>query len=256
MGRDFDNRDRKGSQGVAVINQRFASYYWPGQSPIGKFFRWGGGREVEIVGLVKNTKYQTIRKEPQLIFYLPVSQLRFEELTLLVRTGNRASETVARICNVVHRLDPKLPIYDVKTLETQIDLRLSQERILASLSMFFSASATLLAAVGLYGVVAYSVKRRFREIGIRVALGARPSDIGLLFLRESLVMVVAGLAIGAACAFAAARYLASLLYGLSQNDTIMLAAVSLLLLLVNLIAVLVPARKATRIDPMAALRHE
>jgi uncharacterized membrane protein (UPF0136 family) len=247
MGRDFDNRDRKGSQGVAVINQRFASYYWPGQSPIGKFFRWGGGREVEVVGLVKNTKYQTIREEPQLIFYLPVSQLRFEELTLLVRTGIR---------DVVRRLDPKLPVYDVKTLETQIDTRLSQERILASLSMFFSASATLLAAVGLYGVVAYSVKRRFREIGIRVALGARPSDIGLLFLRESLVMVVAGLAIGAACAFAAARYLASLLYGLSQNDTIMLAAVSLLLLLVNLIAVLVPARKATRIDPMAALRHE
>jgi len=256
MGRDFDNRDRKGAQGVAVINQRFASYYWPGQSPIGKFFRWGGGREVEIVGLAKNTKYQTIREEPQLIFYLPVSQLRFEELTLLVRTGNRASETVARIRNVVRRLDPKLPVYDVKTLETQIDTRLSQERILASLSMFFSASATLLAAVGLYGVVAYSVKRRFREIGIRVAMGARPSDIVLLFLRESVVMVVAGLAIGAACALAAARYSASLLYGLSQNDVVTLVTASLLLLLVALIAAFVPALKATRVDPMTALRYE
>lgn len=256
MGRDFDNRDRKGSQGVAVINQRFASYYWPGQSPIGKHFRWGGGREVEVVGLAKNTKYQTIREEAQLIFYLPVSQLRFEELTLLVRTGNRASEIVARIRDVVRRLDPKLPVYDVKTLETQIDTRLSQERILASLSMFFSVSATLLAAFGLYGVVAYSVKRRFREIGIRVALGARPAEVVLLFLRESLVMVVAGIGIGITFALAVARYSASLLYGLNQNDAVTLVTASLLLLLVALIAAFVPALRATRVDPMAALRCE
>ena len=157
---------------------------------------------------------------------------------------------------IVRSIDPKLVVYNTKTLETQIDAQLFQERILASLSTFFSSAATLLAAIGLYGVVAYSVKRRFQEIGIRMALGARGVDIVLLFLRENLATVVTGILIGTASALAGARYFGSLLYGLRYNDAGTLFAACLLLLLVGLLATLLPAQRATRIAPMSALHYE
>jgi len=257
QGRDFSRWDHKGAQPVAIVNQRFASHFWPGQNAIGKRFRWGGWKaDVEIVGVVANTKYQTIREELQFIYYLPVAQQHASGLTLYARTVVDSDRMISRIRDTVHALDPRLPVYNIKTLEGQINSQLSQERILASLSTFFSVAATLLAALGLYGVVAYSVKRRYHEIGIRMALGARGSDVVLLFVRESLVTVLSGIAIGIACAFTIAKYCASLLYGLHYNDGATLAVASVLLLLCALLAAFLPARKASRVSPTLALRYE
>ena len=257
LGRDFNRWDRKGSQAVAIVNQQFVSHYFPGQNPLGKRFRWAGWKtDVEIVGMVKNTKYQTVREEPQRIYYLPTEQQFSEKLTLHVRTRQDASRMIAGIREIVRSIDPKLVVYNIQTLETQIDAQLFQERILASLSTFFSSVATLLAAIGLYGVVAYSVKRRFQEIGIRMALGARGMDVVFLFLRENIATVVAGIGIGTASAFACARYFASLLYGLPYNDAATLVATDLLLLLIGVLAAVLPARKATRLTPVSALHYE
>jgi predicted permease len=257
QGRDFNRWDRKGTQPVAIVNQRFASHFWPGQNAIGKRFRWGGWKsDVEIVGLVANTKYRTIREEPQFIYYLPVAQQHASGLTLYARTAGDSSQMISSVRDIVHSLDPKLPVYNIKTLEAQIDAQLSQERILASLSTFFSATATILAAIGLYGVVAYSIKRRYQEIGIRMALGARGNDVVLLFVRESLATVLLGIGIGIACTFASAKYCASLLYGLHYNDGTTLVVASVLLLMVALLAAFLPARRASRVDPMIALRYE
>ena len=257
QGRDFNRWDRKGAQPVAIVNQRFATHFWPGQNAIGKRFRWGGWKsDVEIVGVVSNTKYQTIREEPQFIYYLPVTQQHVSGLTLYVRTVGDSDRTISGVRDIVRALDPRLPVYGIKTLEAQIDSQLSQERILASLSTFFSVAATLLAALGLYGVVAYSVKRRYQEIGIRMALGARGQDVILLFARENLATVLLGIGIGIACAFASTRYCASLLYGLHYNDVATLAVASVLLLAVALLASFLPARRASRVDPMVALRYE
>ena len=246
MGRDFNRWDRKGSQDVAIVNQQFASHYFPGQNPLGKTFCWGGCKtQMEIVGVVKNTEYQTVREEAQRIYYLPIEQHFSESLTLHVRTTQNASSVTAGIRELVRSIDPKLVVYNVTTLKTQIDAQLFQERILACVSTFFSSAATLLAALGLYGVVAYSVKRRFQEIGIRMALGARGIDVVLLFLRENLATVVAGITIGTASAFACAKYFASLLYGLRYDDAGMLFAADLLLLFIGGLAAWLPARKAT-----------
>jgi len=257
MGRDFTHWDREGSQDVAIVNQQFASYYFPGQNPLGKRFCWGGCKtDVEIVGTVKNTKYQKVREEAQRIYYLPTEQHFSEGLTLHVRTTQNASRMIADVREIVRSIDPKLVVYNTTTLETQIDAQLFRERILASLSTFFSSAATLLAALGLYGVVAYSVKRRFQEIGIRMALGARRTDVVFLFLQENLATVLAGIVIGTASALAFAKYFASLLYGLRYDDSGTLFAADLLLLIVGGLAAMLPARKATRIATTSALRYE
>jgi len=257
QGRDFNRWDRKDVQPVAIVNQRFASHFWPGQNAIGKRFRWGGWKsDVVIVGVVANTKYQTIREEPQFIYYLPVAQQHASGLTLYVRTVGDSDRMISSVRDIVRALDPKLPVYNIKTLEAQIDSQLSQERILASLSTFFSAAATLLAALGLYGVVAYSVKRRYHEIGVRLALGAQRPDVIWLVLRESLLLVVIGIAIGVPAALAATRLIASVLFGVNPADPLTYSLATLLMLAVAGFAGYLPARRATRIDPMVALRYE
>jgi predicted permease len=257
QGRDFNRWDRKGAPPVAIVNQQFASHFWPGQNAIGNRFRWGGWKsDVEIVGLVANTKYQTIREELQYIYYLPVTQQHASGLTLYVRTMGDSDRMIGSVRDIVRALDPRLPVYNIKTLEAQIDSQLSHERILASLSSFFSVAATLLAALGLYGVVAYSVKRRNQEIGIRMALGAQRRSVIWLVLRESLVLVAIGMAIGVPAALAATRLIGSVLFGVTPADPFTFSLATLLMIAVAGFAAYLPARRASRIDPMAALRYE
>jgi predicted permease len=257
QGRDFNRWDRKGAQPVAIVNQRFAAHFWPRQNAIGKRFHWGGWKsDVEIVGVVTNTKYQTIREEPQFIYYLPVAQQHASGLTLYVRAVGDSDRMISSVRDIVRALDPRLPVYNIKTLEAQIDSQLSQERILASLSTFFSAAATLLAALGLYGVVAYSVKRRYHEIGVRVALGAQRRDVIWLVLRESLLLVVFGIGIGVPAALAATRLIGSVLFGVKPADPLTFSLATLLMIAVAGFAGFLPARRASRIDPMVALRYE
>jgi predicted permease len=256
LGREFAERDRKGTPPVAIVNERFVAYYWPGQSPIGRHFKWGGDIDVEIVGLAKNAKYQEMREEPQITIYIPLAQRPKEELTLEVRTTGARTDTIPQLRQLVRSLDPNLPVYDVRTLDAQVDQALATERLMAALSTFFSGAATFLAAIGLYGSMAYAVARRRREIGIRMAVGARGRDVLKLFLGESLVIVTAGIACGLALAYAGSRLLRSLLYGLQPDDSATLLAAAAVLFLVGAAAAMIPARRASRTDPSVALRYE
>ena len=212
--------------------------------------------DVEIVGLAKNAKYQEMREEPQITIYIPLAQRPKEQLTLEVRTTGATSDVVTQLRQLVRSIDPKLPLYDVKTLDAQVDQALATERLMAALSTFFGGVATFLAAIGLYGSMAYTVARRRREIGIRIAVGARSGDVLKLFLGESLVIVTVGIACGVALAYAGSRLLKSLLYGLQPNDSATLLGAAAVLFLVGAAAAIIPARRASRTDPSVALRYE
>ncbi len=256
FGREFSEHDRKGTQTVAIVNERFVAFYWPGQNPVGRHFKWGGDTDVEIVGLARNSKYQEMREEPPITVYIPLAQRSKEELTLEARTTGATADIIAQVRQLVRSIDPKLPVYDVRTLDAQVDQALSTERLLAALSSFFSVVATFLAVIGLYGAIAYAVARRRREIGIRMAVGARAGDVVRLFVGESLVIVTAGIACGLVLAFVGARFLKTLLYGLQPDDSATLLVAAAVLLVVGSAAAIIPARRASRIDPSIALRYE
>ena len=254
-GRDFNDHDTKTSSLVAIVNERFVEFYWPGQDPIGRHVK-ALGKDVEIVGLVKTAKYQRLREDPQITIYLPLSQRPTGQFTLTVRTAIDPAAIIARVREQVRAIDPKLPVYNIATLNQQMKEQLSSERVLSLLSVLFGALAMLVAAAGLYGVIAYAVVGRTREIGVRMAIGARGRDVIRLFVGEIILLAGIGIAIGAPLALACARLLQSSLYGVKHNDAYTLAAAGTILLSVALIAALLPARKAARIDPAMALRHE
>jgi ABC-type antimicrobial peptide transport system permease subunit len=177
-------------------------------------------------------------------------------LTLLVRSRTDPADLIRQLKAVVQSVDPRLPIFNLRTLQAQIDGSLSNEQVLSFLSMLFSFLATGLAAIGLYGIVAYAVSRRTREIGVRLAIGAQRSDIRGLFLRETINAVAVGLTLGLPLAFAAAQGLKSMLYGVQPGDATTLAVAAATIVTVGLLATLLPMRKASRIDPMQALRYD
>jgi predicted permease len=256
LGRDFTDGDRKGSPPVAIVNQRFAAHYWPSGSPLGRHFRWGGGIDVEIVGVVGDARYQNVRDEAPVTAYLPIAQRPFGQVTVMVRTAGKHLALLPLVREQVHALDPKLPVIRMTTLTGQRDAGLSRERVLGFLSGMFSLLAVLLACIGIYGITAYSVAGHTREIGIRLALGARKSQVMGLFVREGIALIAAGLAIGVPLALAATRVLASLLYGLPPHDPGTFIACTALLALAGAAASLIPATRAAAQDPVMALRHE
>lgn len=255
LGRDFSDRDVKKAPRVAIVNELFVSQYMPGQNPIGHHFRQGGG-DVEIVGVATNARYQTLREAPTPLVYLPAKQTQSSGYTLLVRTEANPHTAISAIEHLIHGIDPKLPIYDVRTLQAQIEQGISSERVLSFLSTLFSALATLLCGIGLYGIVAYSVLRRTREIGVRFAVGAQKSDVASLFMRESVLIIAAGILIGIPVALASTRILKTILYGLEPADPPTLAVTVAILVLAGLLATVLPVRRAARIEPLQALRYE
>ncbi len=256
-GREFSEQDVMGAPPVAIVNETFARYFFQNQNPIGRRFMWG--REtawVEIVGVVKNAKSTDLREEEKRFVYIPYMQQ--EELDALAFYIRTSSDDPAGFTNMVRErvkgLDANMPIYDVKTVETQITESLVNERMIAGLSAAFGLLATVLAAVGLYGVMAYTVARRTREIGIRMALGAARRDVIGLVLREVATLAGLGIVLGLPTAYYLTRLAQSQLFGVSPTDPVTMAAVVIGLVVVVVIAGFVPAHRASRVDPMRALR--
>jgi predicted permease len=260
-GRDFTDRDTLGSSKVVVVNEKFARFFFGNQSALGRHIGMGNlagvKTDIEIVGVVRNAKYQNMRDEPARQVFMPYLQNDWaNEMTAFVRTSSPPAQMFPLFRGAVRKLDPNLPIFQMKTEERTVDDVLAVERLVASLSTAFGILATLLAAIGLYGVMAFLVTRRTREIGIRMALGAVTGDVLWLVLREVLLLASIGLAIGLPLALGVAHLLRSQLYGLSPFDPLTIGLAIAGILVVALAAGYFPARRAIRVDPIAALRYD
>ena len=260
LGRDFTAADRAGGPKVSILNKTAAHFYFGDTSPIGRRVNMPGYRGdpswLEIVAVVEDAKYHDLREQAAPMIYIPLFQSPESGVTFEVRTGIDPASAATALINAIKATDSRLPVFGVKTLRSQLDDSLLQERLVASLSSAFGALALLLAGVGLYGLMAYSVNRRTNEIGIRMALGARPVEIARMVLRETLLLAGLGLAIGIPASMIASRLIASELYGLKPGDA---TTVLLAILVTSGIAALagyLPARRASRVDPMIALRYE
>jgi predicted permease len=255
-GRDFSGSDARDGPRAAIVNQAAAAYYWPGESPVGKRIRFFGDERVaEVVGLSRNANYQSVGEQPQALIYLPLAQNYAANAVLYVRARGDAGTTLAAVAREVHRLDPNLTL-ETATAEETIRQALWAPRLTAWLLGAFGLLAMLLSSLGIYGVISYSVSQRTREIGVRMALGARPSDVQLGVVAEGLRLVAVGVAIGLAIALVATRGVESLLLATSARDAVTFAMAPAFLTLVGLAACWLPAWRATRIDPSKALRDE
>ncbi len=255
-GRAFSSRDTQNSPKVAVINQLLAHQFFPKSNPIGKTFRQDKDT-FQIIGVCGNTKYNDLRTDPPPTFYLDYAQQKdAPSMTFEVKTAASTGSVVRAIRETVRSIDKDLPLIDVRTQEEQIEATLSRERMFAALTSGFGILALILASIGIYGVMAYSVARRTSEIGIRMALGAQARQVLSMILREGLTMASVGVIAGVAVGLALTRLISAMLYGLKPTDPGTISAAALLLLGLAVLAGWVPARKASRVDPMVALRHE
>ena len=258
-GREFSERDVRGAPKVAIINETMAKYYFGTENPLGRHvgYRRVNVPDMEIVGVVKDSKTTTMRQTVPRFLYTPYMQEdEINRITFYTRARGDAALAAAAVRSAAQQAYPNLPIFDMKTMSTQLDESLFIERMVAALSVAFGALATLLAAIGLYGVMSYSVARRTREIGIRMALGAERQSVLWLVLGEVAVLIVIGVAIGVPIAVALGRVVQSQLFEMSATDPVALAAATVVLSLVALVAGYLPARRATRVDPILALRYE
>ena len=254
-GRDFSAEDREGKPGVVIVNETMARRYWPGRGALGRRLSLSGaqGPYLEVVGVARDGKYRQLGEEPRPYMFLPLLQNYRGEATLVVRGAGE----LAGVRREVQALDSNLAIFDVKTLAEHVAGRaLLGPRMGATLLAIFGLVGLLLAAAGIYGVISYTVTQRTREIGVRMALGARAPDVLRMVLAQGGQFVFAGIALGMVAAVALTRVLASLLYGVSSTDPAIFFGVSLLLAGVALLACLLPARRAAKVDPLVALRQE
>ena len=256
-GRDFTERDDETTPPVAVVNETFARRFWPGEDPLGRRFRQGGPGEplMEVVGVVGDGKYAGLNEPPQPYVVRPLAQAYTGTNTLIVRTDGDPQELLAAVRGEVRGLDQHLPT-SAKLLEERLAMPLLPVRLAASLLGSFGLLALALAAIGIYGVTSYAIARRTREIGIRMALGARASNVLRLTIRQGMSPVLVGVALGLSAALGLTRLAGSLLFGVSAADPVTYAGVAALLTAVALVACYLPARRAAKIDPLVALRNE
>ncbi|HKF45257.1 MAG TPA: ABC transporter permease [Thermoanaerobaculia bacterium] len=257
-GRDFTEADREGAPPVVIVNETLARRFWPGQDPLGKFLQTGGERAatLQVVGVARDGKYLRMTEAPRPFAYFSILQqgARHGETILIARFSGPPSVEALR--SEVRALDPSLPLFRVRSLERLLEDQLADRRNGTLVVEIFGVLAICLAVVGLYGVLSHSVTRRRREIGIRMALGASPAQVRALFLRRGGKLASIGIAIGLALSAAVTRLLSQMLFGVAPTDAATFLAVTLLLSAVALAAAWLPARRATRVDPMAALRSE
>jgi predicted permease len=256
-GREFDEHDAGNSPPVTIINQTMARFYFGNRDPVGRHII-DGGTSLEIVGVARDMKERSLKAVTERRYYLPYYQIsgRIYGFNFEMRTRGDATQMIAAIRRETQAFDPNLKIMNVSTVSSLIDNSIGDERLVAQLCTFFSALALLLAATGLYGVMAYAMSRRASELALRIALGAARSDVVSMVLRETLVLVGAGIAIGLPAALLAARFISNSLANVSASDPATLAASTLVLLVVALTAGWIPAHRASHIDPVVVLREE
>ncbi len=258
-GRELAPADGPAARRVAVVNETFARIFFDEPNPLGRTFSFSSDPKtpVEIVGIAQDGKYMRLVEKKQAFIFCPYAQcLSTNPTTLYLRTTQDPESLVTALRQTVREVDASLPLFDIKTMEQQIDESVFSERMVSLLSAFFGLLATLLASLGLYGVMSYMVTRRTREIGVRMALGASRGAVLKLVLAEVLLVVGAGVAIALVAAVPLGRVTQSMLYGVRPNDPLVLAGATVLLVAVAALAGYVPAARATRVDPLTALRHD
>jgi putative ABC transport system permease protein len=259
-GRTFTAQDRLDAPPVVIVNANMANRYWPNEDPIGKRFKYGGEQSeapwmtiVGVVGDMRRTGYDApVRYES----FIPHAQYAFSQMTFVVRSPREPSAVAADVRTVVRELDPDQPMYDVKGMDALLGEMVAQRRFSMTLLAAFAALALVLGLVGVYGVTAYIVAQRTREVGLRIALGAPPGRLVAMVVRQGMGVALLGLAAGVLGALATTRLMAGLLYGVSPTDPPTLLAVVALLAAATLLANWIPARRAARVDPLVALRAE
>jgi predicted permease len=260
QGREFTRQDTSASPKVAIINEAMANEFFPNRQALGKRMKFGGASsplDMEIIGIVRNSRHSDLQELPKSFVYVPYAQMKFvRSLTYYVRTSQDPTLLASAVRSAVSDLDSSLPVYDVRTFEEQINRRLSPNKLVAFLALTFGALAGVLAAMGIYGLLAYSVTQRTREMGVRIALGAEPNRVGWMVIGDVARLTGLGILAGLPLAYASSKFINSMLYGVRAFGAASVAIALVVLLIVSAIAAYVPVRRATRIDPMTALRYE
>jgi predicted permease len=259
-GRDFTEADAAGATRVTIVDERLAREYWPGASAVGKRIRFGPPENNEpwhmIVGVAGAVRHERLDKETRQSIYVPYLQIPVRSMALAVRTTGNPESFAGAVRQEVRALDKDQPVTNVMTMDAVISRSVWQQRFYTILFGVFATLALVLAAVGIYGVMSYAVAQRTHEIGIRMALGARAADVLRLVIKNSMLLISIGVVIGLVGALALTRLLATMLFGVTPTDALTFVAVSAVLIIVALVACYVPARRATKVDPLVALRYE
>jgi putative ABC transport system permease protein len=258
QGRDFTAFDKADAPGVVIINSYLAQHHFAGEDPVGKRLEMGFRRgPLEVIGVAADERQESLQTDSHPGMYLPYAQSPTSlPLVLLARSTSDAATVATAVRQQMATLDGQLPVYDVKTMDQVVSTAIARPRFVTLLLAVFAGVAVLLATIGIYGVMSYTVAQNTREIGIRLALGAQQGDVLKLVVGQGLVLTMLGVMIGLACAFGLTRLMANLLYGVTATDPITFVAVPALLLAVSLFACYVPASRAAKVDPMFALRCE
>jgi putative ABC transport system permease protein len=264
-GRAFTAQDDQDHPGAVIVNEAFVRHFFPNEEPLGRKLRpgppgriWDGQKltSFEIVGVVRDVKFGGLASASEPAYYLPAPQAPLEDMTVLVRTSSDPRAVISSLRQAVWAIDANQPLSNINTLEQIVSESIAQPRLNMLLMMLFGGLALLLSAVGIYGLLSYAVTQRTQELGIRMALGANVTDVLKLVLKQGMLLALIGEVIGLAGAFALTRLMSGLLFGVTPTDTTIFAGVVAVLTLTALFACYLPARRATKVDPLVALRYE